>query len=89
MAYKYHLLHVTRDLQMLSVIRALFLSKMGLQLAAGELLQPFQRKPWWAITQEQSVQGECNLQRLVAWLCLAMGLWVGNITTSAHTEPPK
>ena len=38
LAYKYHLLNVTRDLWMLSVIRALFLCKMGLQLAAGELL---------------------------------------------------
>lgn len=38
LAFKYHLLSVTRDIWVLSAISALLLQKMGPQLAAGELL---------------------------------------------------
>lgn len=37
-----------------------------------------------AIKQEQPVQWEHDLQRLMAWLCHATGLWVVNIATQNH-----
>lgn len=89
LSYKYHLLNVTRHLERLSAICALFMSEMGLQLVAGDLLESSKRKPWLATKWERSVQWECNLQSPNTWLCLAICLWVINITAPAHTQPSE
>lgn len=86
LAYKYHLLNVTRHLERLSAICALFMSEMGLQLVVGDLLESSKRKPWLATKWEWSVQCECSLQSPMTWLCLAICLWVINMPTHNHQK---